>query len=75
MWVVKLSNGRDHVEWFETLSVRTQADKKVDARQFKSKEEADQRADFCMRHADSFSGAFYDEGRGRYCLTATVEPA
>lgn len=74
MWVVKLSNGRGHVEWFETLSVRTQADKKVDARQFTLKEDADARADFCMRHADSFSGAFFDEGRGRYSLTATVEP-
>ncbi len=75
MWVVKLSNGRGHVEWYESLSVRTQAESKADARQFSSQEEAEQRADFCQRHADAFSGAFYDEGKGRYTLTATVEPA
>lgn len=74
MWVVKLSDGKGHVEWFETLSVRTQADNKADARHFASKEDAEARADFCMRHADSFSGAFFDEGKGRYSLTATVEP-
>ncbi len=78
MWAVKMSNGRGHVEWFETLSVRTQADSKADARHFTSKEDADARADFCMRHADSFSGAFlrrrqgqvHADGNGRACLTA-----
>ena len=74
MWAVKLSNGRGHVEWYRSLAVREQESDIADARHFTSKEEAEARADFCQRHADAFSGIFFDEGKGRYTLTATVEP-
>lgn len=73
MWVVKLSNGRGFVEWYETLSVRAQARDKANARQFTDKGEAEARARFCERHADAFSGIYWDGGR--YTLIATVEEA
>ena len=75
MWAIQLSNGRGHVEWYRSLSVRAQADSKAEARHFTSKEEADTMADFCQRNADAFQGIFFDEGKGRYTMTATVEPA
>jgi hypothetical protein len=73
MFVVKLTNGRGFTEWFSTLAVRMQADRKVDARQFKTQEEAQEMADFCARNADAFSCAYWDAGRPS--LTAKVEPA
>lgn len=72
MWTVKMENGTGHVEWYETLSVRTQASDKASARHFTSEEAAQAQADFCERHPDAFSGAFWDGCK--WTLKATVEP-
>lgn len=71
MWVVKLSNGRGHVEWYQSLSVRAQSRDKDEARKYADKAEAEERARFCERHADAFSGIFHDGSR--YTLVAEVE--
>lgn len=73
MWVVRLSNGRGFVEWYETLSVRAQARDKADARRFSDKGEAEEKARFCERNADAFSGIYWNGDR--YTLIATVEEA
>ena len=75
MFVVKMTNGRGFTEWFSTLAVRMQADRKEDARQFSTQEEAQEMASFCQSNADAFSGAYFHTDAGRPSLTATVEPA
>lgn len=72
-FIVKMENGRGIVEYYRSLSVREQESDRREARLF-TEEEARQQADFCMRHASAFSEAYFDEGKGRYVLIATVEP-
>ncbi len=74
LYVVKMSNGRGLTEWYRSLSYRVQESRKEDARTF-SKAKAEETADFCRRHGDAFSEAYFDEGKGRYVLIAEVEPA
>lgn len=72
-FVVKMTDGRGLVEYFETLSVRAQAASKADARKFGSEDEAREMASFCERQASCFSEAYFDGCK--WTLTATVEPA
>lgn len=73
MFILKMSNGRGWVEWYETLSVRMQAEKRELARRFSTREEAQQTADRCMRFPSAFAGVYFDDDHGCYTLTITVE--
>jgi len=73
-YVIKMSNGRGHVEWYRSLSYRDQEPNKGDARKF-TLDEAQEKADFCRRHADAFCGAYFNDGKGCYELIAEVELA
>jgi hypothetical protein len=71
MWVVKMSNGRGLVEWYESLSYRVQAADKESARHFQSEEAAQRTARMCESMPDAFSEGYWD---GKWTLTAVVEP-
>jgi len=73
-FVLEMSNGDGHVEWYVSLAMRMQADRKEDARQFASVEAAEQAAVICRNHGSAFSEAFYDPGRGRYVIETKIIP-
>ncbi len=73
MFVVKMSNGRGITEWYRSLAYRDQEQSKELARKFPTEEAAQTQARFCQDQASCFSGAYFDEGKGRYNLVATVE--
>ncbi|MBY0359710.1 MAG: hypothetical protein K2W82_17035 [Candidatus Obscuribacterales bacterium] len=76
MWVVKMTNGRGHVEWYATLAVRAQARRKEHAQQFASREEAEETARMCMQQSmrSAFSSKYWNESQSVWTLVATVEP-
>ena len=73
-YVIKMSNGQGHIEWYMGLSVRTQALCPDEARHFKSQEAADAKATEITRESmlSAFSGAFFVDGR--WFIETTVEP-
>lgn len=73
-YVLKLSNGHGHVEWYRSLGSRPQAETKAGATRF-SKAEADERALKLPNFASAFSGAFYNNSTGQYDFIVEVLPA
>lgn len=73
-YVIKMSNGQGHVEWYMGLSVRTQALSVDEARSFTSQAAAEEKATEITRASmiSSFSGAFCVDGR--WFIETTVEP-
>ncbi|MFA7340185.1 MAG: hypothetical protein WC028_25620 [Candidatus Obscuribacterales bacterium] len=73
-YVIKMSNGQGHVEWYMGLSVRTQALSPDEARHFTSESAAEAKATEITRESmlSAFSGAFFVDGR--WVIETTVEP-
>lgn len=73
-YVIKMSNGQGHVEWYMGLSVRTQALSVDEARTFTSQAAAEEKATEITRPSmlAAFSGAFFVDGG--WFIEATVEP-
>jgi hypothetical protein len=73
-YVIKMSNGQGHVEWYMGLSVRTQALSVDEARSFASQAAAEEKATEITRPSmlSAFSGAFFVDGG--WCIETTVEP-
>lgn len=73
-YVIKMSNGQGHVEWYMGLSVRTQALSVDEARTFTSQAAAEEKAKEITRPSmlAAFSGAFFVDGS--WFIEATVEP-
>lgn len=73
-YVIKMSNGQGHVEWYMGLSVRTQALSVDEARTFTSQSAAEEKAKEITRASmhSAFSGAFFVDGG--WFIETTVEP-
>ena len=73
-YVIKMSNGQGHVEWYMGLSVRTHALSVDEARTFTSQAAAEEKATEITRPSmlAAFSGAFFVDGG--WFIEATVEP-
>lgn len=73
-YVDKMSNGQGHTEWYMGLSMRMQALSIDEARHFKSKGEAEEKATQITRESmlSAFSEAFFVGGR--WFIETTVEP-
>ena len=73
-YVIKMSNGQGHVEWYMGLSVRTQALSVDEARTFTSQAAAEEKAKEITRTSmlSAFSGAFFVDGG--WFIETTVEP-
>mgnify|MGYP003393750368 CR=1 FL=1 len=73
-YVIKMSNGQGHVEWYMGLSVRTQALSPDEARHFPNKSAAEAKATEITRESmlSAFSGAFFVDGH--WFIETTVEP-
>lgn len=74
LYVVKMSDGRGHVEWYRGLSKRMQAFTKEDAQHFTSPDAAQRAVNTCARFPEAFSETYRDPTTGRCHIETTIEP-